>query len=291
MAGIDERGWIKLSRGITDNFIWDFERPKYAMAWIDMLLMANYMDKKIMFDGKVITVQRGSFITSMVKLSERWSMNRRSVKSFLDMLQGDGMITYTSTRRCTTVYITNYLAYQGFEGSSSEETAQPNAQQLHNSVHNNCTTDCTQHKKVKKDKKVKKEKKGEAPGDKRPPAPISADYSNTSFSEPMKAKVNEWLQYKQERREEYKPTGLQSLITQIQNNVNKHGEAAVMALIGDCMASNYRGITFDRLSKQQQPTGGKAAQEPIRKEPDVSWMKEYIEQRDRKRPKKAADDP
>ena len=109
----------------------------------------------------------------------------------------------------------------------------------------------------------------------------------------MKAKVNEWLQYKKERREEYQPTGLQSLITQIQNNVNKHGEAAVMALIGDCMASNYRGITFDRLSKQQQPTGGKAAQEPTRTEPVPDWMNKYIERnkRDMEKRKKAADDP
>ena len=283
MAGIDERGWIKLSRGIRDNFLWNFDSPKYALAWIDIIMMANWEDKTIMFDGKSKTLERGSFITSTVKLAERWNMSRRTVKNFLDTLKNEGMITYQSTKRCTTIFVTNYVAYQGFEGIGGAGDCTTDGA-------TDGATDGTQRRNHKKSNKSKNSKKGEAPGDKRPPAPISADYSKTSFSDSMKAKVNEWLQYKQERREEYQPTGLQSLITQIQNNVNKHGEAAVMALIGDCMASNYRGITFDRLSKQQ-PAGSKAAQAPIRTEPDVSWMKEYIEQRDRKRPKKAADDP
>ena len=99
----------------------------------------------------------------------------------------------------------------------------------------------------------------------------TADYSQTTFSEAMKAKVDQWLQYKSERKEDYQPTGLQSLITQIQNNVNKHGEDAIIDLIGDCMANGYRGIIWDRL-KPKQATGG-------RKEPEPAWMKD-----DRPRP-------
>lgn len=100
-------------------------------------------------------------------------------------------------------------------------------------------------------------------GDKKEALPL-VDYNETTFSEAMKAKVDQWLRYKSERREEYQPTGLQSLISQIQNNVNKYGEDAVMELIGECMANGYRGIIFDRL-KPKQPTGG-------RKEPVPGWM-------------------
>ena len=48
-----DSNWIKLNRRIWDNFIWSFEKSKYTLAWIDILLQANYMDKKILFDGKV----------------------------------------------------------------------------------------------------------------------------------------------------------------------------------------------------------------------------------------------
>ena len=86
-----------------------------------------------------------------------------------------------------------------------------------------------------------------------------ADYSDTGFSKPMIAKVEEWLKYKAERRDAYQPTGLQSLITQIKNNVKKHGEAAVVALITECMAANYKGIIFEKLDKtaKAQPYQGR----------------------------------
>ncbi len=304
MAGIDERGWIKLSRGIRDNFLWNFDSPKYALAWIDIIMMANWEDKIIVFNGKSKTVKRGSFITSTVKLAERWNMSRNTVKSFLDTLKKEGMITYQSTNRCTTVFVTNYVAYQGFEDAedredcATERATEGATERATEGATEGATerategaTERAQRRNQKKSKKSKNSKKGEASGDKRPPAPISTDYSKTSFSEPMKAKVNDWLKYKQERREEYKPTGLQSLITQIQNNVNQHGEAAVMGLIDECMASNYRGILFDRLGKavgdRGKPAPTKA--EPAA-EPDTAWMKKYIDQRDKGR-KKPADDP
>lgn len=85
-----------------------------------------------------------------------------------------------------------------------------------------------------------------------------ADYSNTGFSDQMIEAVEKWLKYKTERRDAYQPTGLQSLITQIKNNVQKHGEAAVVALISECMAANYKGIIFEKLEKaaKAQPYHG-----------------------------------
>ena len=121
-------GWIKLNRNIQDSFIWSFDHPQYGLAWVDMLMLANYKDKQILFNGKLQTIKRGTFVTSIVKLAERWHMNRRTVKSFLDVLKSDGMITYECTRQCTTVCIVNYEKYQGFLDFDSADNAQPNAQ-------------------------------------------------------------------------------------------------------------------------------------------------------------------
>ena len=62
--------------------------------------------------------------------------------------------------------------------------------------------------------------------------------------------VKHWLIYKQERREKYKPAGLKSLCTQIQNSVNEYGEQTVMTVIRESMASGYKGIMFDRLKQK-----------------------------------------
>lgn len=75
----------------------------------------------------------------------------------------------------------------------------------------------------------------------------SPDFSKTNFSTAMVETVETWLRYKAERREKYKPTGLKSLISEIQHNVDRYGEEAVMRLINSCMAANWRGIIFDKL--------------------------------------------
>lgn len=62
--------------------------------------------------------------------------------------------------------------------------------------------------------------------------------------------VTEWVRYKTEMRQGYKPTGLKALITQIRNAAVEHGEDAVINLIGQSMASRWQGIAFDRLRKQ-----------------------------------------
>lgn len=95
-----------------------------------------------------------------------------------------------------------------------------------------------------------KGKKGRKKAEVQQPTP---DYSGTTFSPVMVAEVEKWLQYKKERREVYQPTGLQSLISEIQNNINRYGERAVIGLMENCMASNWRGIIFDKLKAPAEP--------------------------------------
>lgn len=80
----------------------------------------------------------------------------------------------------------------------------------------------------------------------------------TGFGPALQDAFGQWLSYKQERREGYKPTGLQSLVAQIRKAADAYGEQAVAELIGQSMASGYRGIVFDRL-KSRKPEGSAPA--------------------------------
>lgn len=73
--------------------------------------------------------------------------------------------------------------------------------------------------------------------------------SDFGFSPDLESSVNDWLAYKQERREAYKPTGLKSLLTQIKKAAAEYGDAAVIEIIRQSMSANYMGIVFDRLKK------------------------------------------
>ena len=69
------------------------------------------------------------------------------------------------------------------------------------------------------------------------------------YSPELSETVKDWLSYKKEKRQNYKPTGLKTLLTQIKQHAEKYGDKAVIDLIHESMSSNYQGIIFDRLSK------------------------------------------
>lgn len=70
-----------------------------------------------------------------------------------------------------------------------------------------------------------------------------------NYSNKLKDIIISWLDYKLERKENYKEKGFKSLLTQIKNNVDKYSEEQVIEVINECMASNYAGIIFDKLKK------------------------------------------
>ena len=93
--------------------------------------------------------------------------------------------------------------------------------------------------------KDKDKVKEESEKEEKPPAASPAP--TPEFGPVLQEAFEDWLKYKRERREAYKPTGLKSLTTQIKNQAAIHGEDVVAALIRQCMASNWKGIIFDRL--------------------------------------------
>ncbi len=105
-------GWIKLHRQIQQHWLWQDKPFDRRSAWIDLLLMANHTNTKILFNGELIEIDRGSRITSIRQLCDRWGWSNTKVKNFLLLLEKDGMITVNSDTKKTTINILNYSDYQ-----------------------------------------------------------------------------------------------------------------------------------------------------------------------------------
>ena len=115
-------GYIKLYRQIQECWLWnDGEKFDKRSAWVDLLLLANHEDKKVFFDGKLIVVKRGQFITSIQKLGERWKWDRKKVMKFLDVLESDSMLSQKRTTHGTTITIVNWDNFQ-VEGTTKRTT-------------------------------------------------------------------------------------------------------------------------------------------------------------------------
>ena len=81
-------------------------------AWIDILLSVNHREGKVLIDYSVETVNRGEFITSEVKLANKWNWDRKTVRKFLTLLQQEEMILKSSTKRWTSITVINWDKYQ-----------------------------------------------------------------------------------------------------------------------------------------------------------------------------------
>lgn len=109
------KGWICLHRSITENDLWEDRPFARGQAWIDLILRANHETRKCLFDGSTVEVERGSFITSIRKLSDWWGWSRTKTVKFLDDLESDQMIERKSDTKKTLITLVNYGVYQNYE--------------------------------------------------------------------------------------------------------------------------------------------------------------------------------
>ena len=70
------------------------------------------------------------------------------------------------------------------------------------------------------------------------------------FHPSMRDALKEWLAYKTEKRQGYKPTGLKSFLSEAENNAKKYGAETVARSIRMSMAANYQGVMWDKASQQ-----------------------------------------
>ena len=145
--------WIKITRDIRESWIW--EDSRYLKWWIDIIMLAGYKDKQIRCGNEIVVLERGSFVTSQMKLAERWNVNRETVKRFLELLKFDNMIDYTTDNRKTVIKVLNYSIYQ--DCGESEPTTSTSDEHTSNQAPNptpNPAPNPAQHKKGKKGKNI-----------------------------------------------------------------------------------------------------------------------------------------
>ncbi len=104
------QGWIKLHRKIKKHWIWG--NPFYLQLWIDFLMRANHEGSKILIGSDFIEVNRGTFITSQLKLAKEYMCSRKRINTFLNLLEKDQMIDFQGNSKFTMITICNYDSYQ-----------------------------------------------------------------------------------------------------------------------------------------------------------------------------------
>lgn len=117
--------FIPLNRRLLNHWLWQDRPFSKGQAWIDLLFLANFAEKKAVSGGKVTTFHRGDVHFSIKELSDRWGWERKRVRRFLKLLEDDEMATVNSTTHGTTITIENYAFYNGARPTDGTTDVQP----------------------------------------------------------------------------------------------------------------------------------------------------------------------
>lgn len=74
-----------------------------------------------------------------------------------------------------------------------------------------------------------------------------------SLSDVLTDKIFEWLDYKKEKKQTYKPRGLQTLLNKVKDVASVYGDDPVCEVIDKAMMSNYSGFFLDNIPKYCKP--------------------------------------
>jgi len=256
--------WIKMSTELFDNRkIKQIESlpdgDAIVVIWLKLLCLAGnindagyiYFTTEIPFTDQMLATQFNrplSTIELALKTFEKFGM----VEIIDDML-----------------HISNWEKYQNIEGLDRirEQTRVRVARhrelkKLECNV--TCNATVTQGNATDKEEDIEKEKKEKREDISPPLSPSRGKETlldmfdrlseDRQLSEPLKDKLREWMQYKKEKKETYKETGLKSFLTQMEKHEQKYGSSALIDCIDLCMARNYKGIITDLITERKKPT-------------------------------------
>ena len=142
-------GWIKLSKKLL-SWEW-FDKSEMVHLFIYCLLNANFEPKK--WHG--ITVERGSFLTSLTTINRQTGISQRTLRTCLDRLKSTNELTIKTTNRYTLITICKYDSYQVDTLESDKQNDMQNDNQLTNKGHANDKQPTTtkEYKEYKKNNK------------------------------------------------------------------------------------------------------------------------------------------
>lgn len=103
-------GWIKVYRDLADHWLAD-DLEKLGW-WTILLLKVNHEDKKVLSGNQLVELKKGQIIASLSYLASLWKTSKRTAERFVELLEGDNMVSRCTSRKVTILTICNYESYQ-----------------------------------------------------------------------------------------------------------------------------------------------------------------------------------
>jgi hypothetical protein len=126
-------GWIAIARGMRSHWLVGFGQPvkpddesrgahSRAEAFIDLIMECRYCAGTVSNGGVKMLLEPGQLVGAVSWLASRWNWTPQTVRTFLDKLEDDGMISRATPgtekhnmqrgKQATVITLCNYHEYQ-----------------------------------------------------------------------------------------------------------------------------------------------------------------------------------
>ena len=148
-------GWAKFHRSLFDHWIYSFDQPDKALAWIYLFGNANHSSGEILIKGRVKKVGRGQLAMSQLTLQKKFGWSQNKLKRFLKLLKNERMIDYETDDLTTLITICNYESFQGIEEIDGRPVERTDGRPVERYAddQSNDNKECNKNKNDKNDKK------------------------------------------------------------------------------------------------------------------------------------------
>jgi len=104
------QGWIKIHRQIQEKGY--INKPAYVSLWVNLLLLANHKEKEVMWNGNLIVIKRGQFITGRKELSKLTGIPETTIERILKVFKNGHQIEQQTYNKYRLITILNWDRYQ-----------------------------------------------------------------------------------------------------------------------------------------------------------------------------------
>jgi hypothetical protein len=156
------QGWIKLHRRIVGKAF--YKKPYYLALWVHLLLSANHAESEFMWNGSLLKVQKGQFVTGRKQLSEDTGIPETTIERILSFFEKDRQIGQQKTSKYRLITIYKWDQYQMLDNKRTTSGQQADTNKNDKNVISNISADAEDSMSFRNSRKYNENKHWEDDG-------------------------------------------------------------------------------------------------------------------------------
>lgn len=113
-------GYVWLHRRLIEKGY--YTNSQYVHLWVHLLLLANHTEKEFLWNGRIIKVKPGQFITGRTQLVKQTGIPKSTIERALALFETEAQIGQQKTNKYRLITILKWTTYQSERATGGQQT-------------------------------------------------------------------------------------------------------------------------------------------------------------------------